>query len=143
MAIGYRLDKALGLTLVVWHGAVTASDAEDHVRGLFDDPEWPPGPRHLLDATSVTAVPIIANTKLVDLAVNAVEAKRVRFAVVQNMATDDASFFEREATERGLSQVIVFGGLANVCAWLGLNLAATQASVDDLRRSLVEDEPTI
>ena len=42
MAIGYRIDKTLGLTVVVWDGAVTGDEAEDHVRRLADAVTWPP-----------------------------------------------------------------------------------------------------
>jgi hypothetical protein len=138
MGIGYRIEKSLGLTLVVWDGAITGDDAEDHARRLFDDPEWPPGTLHLLDATSTTSVPNVANTKLVDLAVNAAETRRIRFALVQHMGFDEATYFEREASARGLSQVIVFNDIATACTWLGLDVASIRASVADMRRELRE-----
>ena len=136
MGIGYRLDRSRGLTLVVWDGAITGDDAEDHVRSLFDDPEWPPGPLHLLDATSAASVPIVANTKLVDLAVNAAETRRVRFALVQHMGFDEATYFEREASSRGLSQVIVFNDISTACTWLGLDVGPIRATVTEMRREI-------
>jgi hypothetical protein len=138
MAIAYRLDHALGLTLVVWDGAVSGDDAEDHVRSLFDDDEWPPGRLHLLDATTATQVPIVANTKLVDLAANAAQTKRVRFAVVQNMGFEEATYFEREAAARGLSQVIVFNDLVTACTWLGLDGPSIRTTIAEMRRELRE-----
>ena len=142
MGIGYRIDKALGLTLVVWDGVISGDEAEDHVRGLFDDPDWPPGRMHLLDATSVTSVPKLANTKLVDLAVNAAETRRIRFALVQQMGFDEATYFEREASARGLSQVIVFNDIATACTWLGLEVGSIRATVADMRRELREQSET-
>ncbi len=136
MGIGYRLDSSRGLTLVVWDGAITGDDAEGHVRSLFDDPEWPPGPLHLLDATSASSVPIVANTKLVDLAVNAAETRRVRFALVQHMGFDEATYFEREASSRGLSQVIVFNDISTACTWLGLDVGPIRATVAEMRREI-------
>ena len=140
MGIGYRIDKALGLTLVVWDGVVTGEDAEDHVRALFDDPDWPPGRIHLLDASSAKSVPIVANTKLVDLAVNAAETRRIRFALVQHMGFEEATYFEREASTRGLSQVIVFNDISTACTWLGLDGAAIRAMTADMRREIRELE---
>lgn len=73
MAIGYRLDTTLGLTVVVWDGAVTGDEAEDHVRRLRADPGWPPGPKHLLDTTTAVLIPNVANTKLVEMLVDAAD----------------------------------------------------------------------
>jgi hypothetical protein len=140
MGIRYRLDKALGLTLVVWDGVVSGDEAEGHVRSLFDDPEWPPGPLHLLDGTTVASAPTVANTKLVELAVNAAETRRIRFALVQHMGFDEATYFEREASARGLSQVIVFNDLATACTWLGLDVAAIRTTTADMRREIRESE---
>ena len=121
---------------------VTGTEAEDHVRRLFDDPNWPPGPLHLLDATTVTSAPTVANTKLVDLAVNAAETRRIRFALVQHMGFDEATYFEREASEHGLSQVIVFNDLSTACTWLGLEVGRTRTVVADIRREIREPDAT-
>ena len=102
--IGYHLERSLGLTLVVWDGVVTGADAEDHVRELQADPEWPPGTRHLLDSTSATSVPAIANTKLVELAVDAAAAHHIRFALVADRAFEEATKFQRSASPKGLSR---------------------------------------
>lgn len=84
VAIAYRIYKTLGLTLVVWDGNVTGDEAEDQVRTLREDPDWPPGPLHLLDVTSVTEPPIVANTKLVEMLAELADAHQIRFVLVAN-----------------------------------------------------------
>src|SRR5262245_16111173 len=56
MGIAYRIDRALGFTLVVWHGDVTAQDAKDHLVELAADRQWPPGRLLLTDISSVGRV---------------------------------------------------------------------------------------
>jgi len=136
VAIGYRLDKPLGLTLVVWDGDITGEEAEGHARRLLADPEWPPGPLHLLDATSATSVPITADTKLVDIVAGAAKTRQIRFALVEHHGFTQAVNFERAASDRGVSRVIVFNALIGACGWLGLDLAVIGPIIDELRRDL-------
>jgi hypothetical protein len=136
VTIGYRIYKTLGLTLVVWDGNITGDEAEDGVRRLKDDPEWPPGPLHLLDTTSVTSAPIVANTKLLEMLNEIAEAKLIRFAVVASGALAEATRFQKEATEIGVSQVVVFSDLSAACSWLDIDFDATRSTLDDLRGQL-------
>ncbi|MGO9876603.1 MAG: hypothetical protein ACLPVY_22745 [Acidimicrobiia bacterium] len=138
MAIASQLDKALGLTLVVWDGIVTGYDAEEQVRRLRADPDWPPGPLHLLDTTSVSAVPTVANTKLVEMLAEIAETRRIRFAVVASDAFDEATRFQQAASAVGVSHVIVFNELSTACAWLGVDVAATQSALSALRNEARE-----
>jgi hypothetical protein len=137
VTIGYRIYKTLGLTLVVWDGDITGDEAEDQVRTLRADPDWPPGPLHLLDTTTVTSAPLVANTKLVEMLTEIAEKKVIRFAVIANGdATGEAARFQSEATAAGVSQVIVFNDVSAACSWLGIDLPATRATLADLRREL-------
>ena len=136
MAIAYRIYKTLGLTLVVWDGNVTGDEAEDQVRTLREDPDWPPGPLHLLDVTSVTEPPIVANTKLVEMLAELADAHQIRFALVATGASDEGARFQNAATAAGVSRVIVFSDLAPACSWLEIDLSATTSILDTLRRQL-------
>lgn len=136
VTIGYRIYKTLGLTLVVWDGRITGDEAEDHVRALRADPDWPPGPLHLLDTTSVASAPIVANTKLVEMLDEIAEARLIRFAVVARGALAEATQFQTEATAVGVSRVVVFSDLAAACSWLDIDLPATRTTLDDLRGEL-------
>ena len=135
--IGYRLDKTLGLTLVVWDGTVTGDDAEEHVRRMmFNDPDWPPGPKHLVDLTTATSVPIVANTKLVEMLAEIAEARRIRFALVAGGAFDEGKRFQEAASGIGVTQVIVFNFVTIASTWLGVDPTAAQSALNELRREL-------
>ena len=139
MAIGYRIYKTLGLTLVVWDGEVSGDQAEDQVRRLKADPDWPPGPLHLLDTTTVTTAPLVANTKLVEMLNEIAESRLIRFAVVASGdSAGEATKFQAEVSALGVSQVIVFNDVSAACSWLGIDLPATRATLADLRRELRE-----
>ncbi len=137
MTIGYRIYKTLGLTLVVWDGDISGDEAEDHVRRLRDDADWPPGPLHLLDTTSVTSAPMVANTKLLEMLNEIAESKQIRFAVVTSgSAREQAAKFQTETTALGITQVIVFNDLSAACSWIGIDFAAARSTLEDLRREL-------
>ena len=139
VAIGYRIYKTLGLTLVVWDGEVSGDEAEDNVRRLKSDPDWPPGPLHLLDTTTVTSAPLVANTKLVEMLNEIAESRLIRFAVIASGdSANEAVKFQAEVTALGVSQVIVFNDVSAACSWLGIDLPATRATLADLRRELRE-----
>ena len=136
MAIAYRIDKTLGLTVVVWDGAVTGADAEDQVRTLQADPDWPPGPLHLLDTTSATSVPSVQDTKLVEMLLEIAHAQQIRFALVAGNMFEEATKFQEAASAVGLSRVIVFNDLTTACTWLGADAGTTRAALGELRRDL-------
>jgi len=138
VAIAYQLDHALGLTLVVWDGVVTGHDAEEQVRRLRSDPDWPPGPLHVLDTTSVSSVPTVAETKLIEMLAEIAESRQIRVAVVASDAFDEATRFQEAASAVGVSRVIVFNELSTACAWIGIDVAATQAAISALRGELRE-----
>ena len=136
MSIAYRLDSSHGLTIVVWDGMITGDEAEDHVRVMREDPGWPPGPRHLLDATTATAVPTVANTKLVEMAAEAADTNRIRFAVVANRFADTAEVFQRRAAAEGVHDVAVFTDISAASAWLGVDLPSVRTTLGHIRREL-------
>jgi len=136
VAIGYRIDKTLGLTVVVWDGAVTGDEAEDHVRRLVADPDWPPGPHHLLDTTTAISIPNVANTKLVEMLVDAADARRVRFALVATEGFSEATRFQRAALAGGVLHVVVFGDVVTACTWLGTDRTKVRSALGVVRREL-------
>src|SRR5262245_28482817 len=58
MPILHKAHTALGCTIAVWHGTLTSEDMTQQLMRLADDPEWPPGPHHLVDGTTLEAVAI-------------------------------------------------------------------------------------
>jgi hypothetical protein len=69
----------------------TPAGIEDHVGNMRADPAWPPGPCHLLDTTTATAVTNIANTKLVEVAAEAAATNRRRYVVVVHRFAETAA----------------------------------------------------
>ena len=136
MAIEYRLDRALGLTLVVWDGVVTGHEAEEQVRRLRADPDWPPGRLHLLDLTSVGAVPTVGETRLVEMLAEMAEMRQIRFAVIAGDAFAEATRFQEAASAVGVTHIIVFNELSTACAWLGIDFDATRTALHALRDGL-------
>jgi hypothetical protein len=136
VAIEYRLDRTLGLTLVVWDGVVTGHDAEEQVRRLRADPEWPPGRLHLLDLTSVSTVPTVGETRLVEMLAEMAEMRQIRFAVIAGDAFAEATRFQEAASGVGVTHVIVFNELATACAWLGIDFGETRTALHGLRNGL-------
>jgi hypothetical protein len=136
VSIAYRLDSLHGLTVVVWDGVISGDEAEDHVRAMRGDPGWPPGPRHLLDATTARSVPTVANTKLVEMAAEAADTNRIRFAVVANRFADSAAAFQRRASAEGVQDVAVFADVSAASAWLGVDLRSVRTALGHVRREL-------
>ena len=136
MAIEYRLDRALGLTLVVWDGVVTGHEAEEQVRRLRADPDWPPGRLHLLDLTSVSSVPTVGETRLVEMLAEMAEMRQIRFAVIAGDAFVEATRFQEAASAVGVTHIIVFNELSTACAWLGIDFDATRTALHALRNGL-------
>src|SRR5689334_7738402 len=56
MPIVYLADGTLGCTISIWHGDVTRRDQRRHAIQLSSDPNWPAGPRHLVDGTTITTL---------------------------------------------------------------------------------------
>jgi hypothetical protein len=136
VAITSRCDEQLGCTFVVWHGAVTPDQWQEHFEGLIADPHFPPGRRWLVDARG-------ANVDLFDeqalAAMGALfneSAERLdgmRLATVPNGAWEKAShLFEHEVSIRGFS-AIQFNSVAVACTWLGVPPEDANRALDELR----------
>ena len=55
MPITYSIDEDLGVTLVRWHGMVTAEEFLAHTHKLSTDSHWPPSKYlHLTDLRTAT-----------------------------------------------------------------------------------------
>jgi hypothetical protein len=132
VGIGYRLDTAQGLTLVVWDDDVTADESTSYVMRLSADFDWPPGLLHLTDLT--TAGEVVAPDR--DLLGELVAGHDpFRMAIIAPAASGVASRFEHAAASIG-SNAVMFDGLRAACAWLGIDDAATRVTLDAIRHDL-------
>jgi hypothetical protein len=138
MGIAYRLDKAQGLMTIVWDGQVTAGDWRSHLEAVFADPDWPAGPRNLSDLRSADISAITASDTDEIVAMYAPHLDKVRGMKSAAVAGDNfetSSEFESQNQPPGLS-LIVFNDLLNACTWLGVDKAAAQATITELRLEL-------
>jgi hypothetical protein len=142
MPVGYRAVKALGCTIAVWDGDLTSEDMQQQMIRLASDPEWPPGPRHLLDATTLGTV-IIPDPELLELlyeGTNLVEKMRIAM-VVRPDFFDEAR--PRYHTAAAAFDAATFTDLGKACAYLGLTVSAVKPTIETLRgefRKAVPDD---
>jgi len=138
MGIAYRTDKKLGLTTIVWDGVVTADDWRSHLLEMFADPSWPPGSLSLSDlrAADLSTITGADQAEIVSLYGPRIDDVRgTKSAAVAGDNFEKSSQFESRKEPAGL-RLIVFNALLNACIWLGIEEAAAEATIEELRREL-------
>ena len=123
---------------IVWDGTVTVDDWRAHLLEVFADPDWPAGTRNLTDLRSADVSSITPADRLSIVAMYAPYADKVRgmkSAAVAGDNFDVSRDFEDQKEPAGLS-LIVFNDLLNACTWLGIDKAAAQATITELRQEL-------
>jgi hypothetical protein len=135
MTIVYRANRAVGCTVVVWDGDVTSRDMQRQLRQLSGDPDWPPGPRHLVDATTIGngTMPEPDLLELLYKGTNVIAEMRVA-AVVRPEFAAQAGVPYKTATHE--FHVATFTDLDPASAYLGVDAAAIQAVINELRQPL-------
>lgn len=136
MGIAYRIDKQAGLTLVVWHGLVTADMFLAQVQRLTADPDWPPAQRlHLTDMSTVTLHSSMDEATIEKAAhlygAHPDKILGMRIAIVVPEAHAEAGVFERVLTPYGAT-ICRFNLLNIACAWLGLDFNRIRSEVHQL-----------
>ena len=135
MGIAYRIDRALGFTLVVWHGDVTAQHAEEHLVQLAADREWPPGRLLLTDISTVGRV-TLPDPHLLDLLLEGTDLREgLEKVVVVPPAFLVGNGIENAAASLGLS-TRPFAELDAACEHLGVNATAVRGTIDELREEI-------
>jgi hypothetical protein len=137
--------EADDLMVGVWHGTVSGAEWQDFTRRqLADDPNWPPGKRHLTDLT--TFDPSELNVEDLDVVAGLYSDRitkiaRRRQAIVASSGWEIARAFERRMQRLGATTV-VFNSVAAACNWLGADLESMRGIIgelrDDLRRARIQ-----
>lgn len=134
MPIKYFIDKDLGLTLVRWHGLVTAEEFLAHTHKLSSDSDWPPFKcLHLTDLRTATLHESVNDEILLRVAeIYSVHPKVRSFkvAIVAGEAFDKATVFQR--LMQTYVSVIVFHNFSTACLWLGINEEQTDHTLGSL-----------
>lgn len=135
MGIAERVDRELGLTIVVWHGRVTPQDTVDHLVRLAANRYWPPGRSSLTDLRTATEISLpdrelveilLEDTDLLDVSNKAV---LVRPEVVWKTGV------QRAAAKHGMDAT-PFTELHDACAHLGVDPKPVGVALDDLRAAI-------
>ena len=134
MGIAYRINTALGCTIVVWDGNITAEQQAEHIQLLAADPAWPPG-RHLTDLTTVAHV-TLPDPTLVDALIEGTDVREHvdKAIVVRPEFLRGTCIQESGAAHGGIPQA--FSDLDHACAHLDLNASTVRATIDELRDEL-------
>ena len=136
MPIAYRIDKAAGLTIVVWHGEVTTDDFAAHVSKLTADPDWPPGTRHIGDLTTAITIPVVATPVIVEKFRAAQEWPTIRYALVARAGWEQAADFQQAVEAVGAATFVLFNEVQTACTWLGIDPTLMRAVINELRDQL-------
>jgi hypothetical protein len=142
MAIAYRLEKDLGLTVTVFDGVITGEEWINSVRGLFADPAWPPGRLNLTDLRTADSHLLTDADRQAIYAINQEHAKQLvgmKSAAIAGMHFDETRDFERGNRSSGL-RLIAFDDVGPACAWLGLDPAVVAPMINEMRDQLRGDE---
>ena len=130
----YTIEKDLGLTLVRWHGMVTAEEFLAHAHKLSTDPHWPPFKYlHLADLRTATVDESVNEEILLKIAeMYSVHPKVRNFkvAIVAAEAFDKAMLFQRLV--QTYMSVIVFYSFSTACVWLNISPEKTAQTLDSL-----------
>ena len=135
MSIRYRAERALGCTIAVWDGDITGDDALQHVFRIAGDPDWPPGPRHLADLTTVGTV-TIPDPELVEILFEGTNlTAEIRIAVILRPDFVSTAADARFETSMGTMNAATFVELDAACQYLALNSRDVAAIIEALRRA--------
>ncbi|NWF74434.1 MAG: hypothetical protein HXY51_15535 [Nitrospirae bacterium] len=135
MPIMYSIDVDLGLTLVRWHGMVTAEEFLAHTHKLSTDSHWPPSKYlHLADLRTATLHESVNQDILLKIAeMYSVHPKVRRFKV--GIVVTAEAFYKAEAFQRLVQtymSVIVFFSLSTACDWLNISQENADRTLDSL-----------
>jgi hypothetical protein len=132
VAIVYALDKVRGLTVAIWDGSISRDEQLAYVDQLADDPEWR-GRLHLSDLTTADEFALPEPELLNQLATTDVD--HVRAAILGPARAHRTREFARVSQANGMNAV-VREDLARACAWLGIDVTPTRATLEAMRAEL-------
>ena len=135
MPIMYSIDMDLGLTLVRWHGMVTAEEFLAHTHKLSTDSHWPPSKYlHLADLRTATLHESVNQDILLKIAEMYSVHPKVRSFKVAIVAPAEA--FNKALVFQRLVQtymsVIVFFSFNTACVWLDIGQEKADRTLDSL-----------
>ena len=139
MGIIHLSDRKRDMVFIVWDGQVTWEDWKAHAQALTTDPNWHVISRFMADVQTVSDTSTIGEGEL-EQAVAILHSNpdtliRKRSAVVASEEFWRASKFREILSQTGIESV-VFNNLDTACLFLGINLAETHQTMQELRAQL-------
>jgi hypothetical protein len=135
MAIAYRADRSHACTVSVWDGDVTADDVRHHLARLAVDEDWPAGPAHLTDLTTIKTADVPDPELLALLYEGTTLAEDLKIAVVVRAEPRFEPALRYETATAKLAAT-TFDDLGTACRYLGVSAPAMQATIAELRQQL-------
>lgn len=134
-----RCDQARGCTFVVFDGELTPEFRDDVERDLLADPAFPPGPRLLLDISTVGNTDQFTPDIVSAIALNwkqlLLGSERMTFAIVARSLWKQAGEFADHLDASGI-RVITFNLVDAATTWLGLRPGEVSAIIAEMRAQL-------
>ena len=135
MGIAERVDRELGLTIVVWHGRVTPQDTVDHLVRLAANRYWAPGRTSLTDLRTATEISL-PDRELVEILLEETDLLDVcNKAVLVRPEHLWRAAVRRGAAEHGMDAT-PFTEVDAACAHVGVDPARVGLVLDDLRAAI-------
>jgi hypothetical protein len=141
MPVNHRAVRAIGCTIAVWDGDLTTEDMQQQLIRLASDPDWPPGPLHLVDGTTLGSA-MIPDPELLELlyeGTNLVQQMRIAIVVRPDFLDDETR--TRFQTARDAFDAATFTGLDSACSYLGVKPSTVLATIAELRSELNHAAP--
>ena len=124
----------------VWDADVGAEDVQQHLIALAGDHDWPAGPLHLSDLTTIGTVSV-PDPELVALlyeGTNLSEELKVAVVVRPDVSEHPDTRLASAAREMRAS---IFTDLGAACEHLGVDTASISATIAQLRAELARRRP--
>jgi hypothetical protein len=143
MSNEYLIKKDGGIIVEVWAGRITADEFLDHERQQWLDPDFPNGPKVIVDITCASFDPAITDDEIrqfVEVAGQYPEKSAgAKVAIVDLNDFGRAKMFGKLVRPQGIT-VIAFNDICTACAWLGVDNNDVKDWVKDTRNRLLTDD---
>lgn len=119
----------------VWAGDVAAGDVEQHLIGIAEDPDWPPGPLHLTDLRMIGTASI-PDRELVELLYEGTRLEeRIKVAVVVRPELHRKPGLRFASAAKEINAA-TFADLDAACGYLGVSADVVAQVLAELRAQL-------
>ena len=135
MACTYRADRGIGCTISVWDGYLTCDELVHQMIRVANDPDWPAGPRHIIDCTTLKTFVAPDSDDLGVLYEGTGLIEEMRIAILMPPGSPETTFLY-PAGDDELFTAVPFTTLEGACAHVDVNASAVRTIIAELRHDL-------